>query len=199
MRVLVTGGAGFIGSHVVDQLLVRGHEVAVLDNLSSGSRDNVPDGVRLFEKDITSKEAAEVVLFYKPEVIFHLAAQISVQDSVRDPEGDAKANVLGTINILDAYKRHCKGPGVVFSSSGGAAYDPNSRRPFNEETAVFPLSPYGAAKIACEQYLMYYSQYFNCISLRYSNVYGPRQNPHGEAGVVAIFNDKVIKRRAMPN
>ena len=185
MRAVVTGGAGFVGSHVVEALLARGDEVTVLDNLSSGRRENVPDGVTLVEGDI--REPLDSVLdAARPEVVFHLAAQIDVRRSVAEPDYDATVNVLGTIRVLEAARKH--DAQVVFSSTGGAIYG-ECEAPAPETAERNPLSPYGTSKLAAEEYLASYNRLYGSghVALRYGNVYGPRQDPHGEAGVVAIF------------
>ncbi len=185
MRAVVTGGAGFVGSHVVEALLARGDEVAVLDNLSSGRRENVPDGVTLVEGDI--REPLDSVFDEaRPEVVFHLAAQIDVRRSVAEPDYDATVNVLGTIRVLEAARKH--DAQVVFSSTGGAIYG-ECEAPAPETAERNPLSPYGTSKLAAEEYLASYNRLYGSghVALRYGNVYGPRQDPHGEAGVVAIF------------
>ena len=185
MRAVVTGGAGFVGSHVVEALRARGDEVTVLDNLSSGRRENVPDGVTLAEGDI--REPLDAVFdAARPEVVFHLAAQIDVRRSVAEPDYDATVNVLGTIRVLEGARRH--GAQVVFSSTGGAIYG-ECEAPAPETAERNPLSPYGTSKLAAEEYLASYNRLYGSghVALRYGNVYGPRQDPHGEAGVVAIF------------
>ena len=186
MRAVVTGGAGFVGSHVVEALLARGDDVTVVDNLSSGRRENVPDGVPLIVTDIREPledEFAEA----RPEVVFHLAAQIDVRRSVADPLYDADVNVLGTLRVLEAARAH--DAQVVFSSTGGAIYGECENGPAPETAARLPISPYGTSKLAAEEYLAAYNRLNGSshASLRYGNVYGPRQDPHGEAGVVAIF------------
>jgi UDP-glucose 4-epimerase len=181
----VTGGAGFIGSHVVQALLARGDEVTVVDDLSRGRRENVPEGVRLVERDI--REGLEP-LFEKmrPEACFHLAAQVDVRVSVDRPAHDADVNVLGTLAVLEAARR--SDAKVVFASTGGAIYG-ECDGPAPESSERRPLAPYGVSKLAGEEYLAAYNRLYGCghVSLRYGNVYGPRQDPHGEAGVVAIF------------
>ena len=184
MRPIVTGGAGFIGSHVAEALLARGDEVHVLDNLASGRPENVPAGAELHEADIREPDA--VFDAVKPELVFHLAAQASVSVSVKEPEFDAQVNVLGTVAVLEAARRH--GAQVVFSSTGGAIYG-ECEMPANETWERRPLSPYGTSKLSGEEYLAAWNRLHGTrhVALRYGNVYGPRQDPHGEAGVVAIF------------
>lgn len=187
MRVLVTGGAGFIGSHVAEYLLTRGHEVAVVDDLSSGKRENVPEGTELYVQDVRSG-CAEVFQEFQPEALSHQAAQMDVRRSVREPDFDADVNVIGTVRLL----QNCVEQGVgkvVFASTGGAIYGEQKTFPAPEEHPEYPVSPYGVSKLAAERYLHFYSiQYgISYAALRYANVYGPRQDPHGEAGVVAIF------------
>ncbi len=189
MRILVTGGAGFIGSQVVDRFVALGHEVAVLDNLSSGRREFVPAAARLFETDITDGAAVErCVAEWKPAVVDHHAAQIDVRHSVEDPVADARTNILGALELLQACRRH----GVrkfVYASTGGALYGEGRELPATEAHPVNPESPYGASKHALEHYLHLWKLLhgLDYTVLRYPNVYGPRQNPHGEAGVNAIF------------
>ncbi|MFM8952810.1 MAG: NAD-dependent epimerase/dehydratase family protein [Planctomycetaceae bacterium] len=188
MNILVTGGAGFIGSHIVDSLLAAGHAVAVLDDLSSGSRDNLPAGVPLHVADIVDAAAvARVVAAERPDAICHQAAQMSVSRSVREPLFDAQVNCIGLINVLDAAVRTGCGR-FVFASSGGVLYG-DVTAPAPETTPANPVSPYGITKWVGERYLKFYAEEHGlaAVALRYSNVYGPRQNPHGEAGVVAIF------------
>jgi len=183
LRAIVTGGAGFIGSHAVDALLARGDEVLVLDDLSSGKRENVPDGVRLEVVDVREPLDAH---FESAEACFHLAAQVDVRVSVERPADDAATNVLGTIRVLEAARQH--GTQVVFSSTGGAIYG-ECDGPAPEDSERRPVAPYGVSKLAGEEYLAAYNRLYGTrhVSLRYGNVYGPRQDPKGEAGVVAIF------------
>jgi UDP-glucose 4-epimerase len=185
VRAVVTGGAGFIGSSVVDALLARGDEVHVLDDLSNGKRENVADGVRLHEADIRV-DVASVFGKVRPEVCFHLAAQIDVRVSVERPELDADVNVVGTLHVLEAARAH--GMKLVFSSTGGAIYG-ECDGPAAEDHPRAPLAPYGVSKLAAEEYIAAYNRLYGSshVALRYGNVYGPRQDPHGEAGVVAIF------------
>lgn len=196
MKVLVTGGAGFIGSHVCDVFLRAGHEVVALDDLSSGRRENLDGRVRLVVADIRSPEAAELIRRERPEVLCHLAAQMDVRRSVEDPRHDADVNVVGMLNLLEA-ARTSGVRKVLFSSTGGAIYGEQERFPAPESHPTRPVSPYGVSKAAGELYLGYYqAQYgLSYVALRYANVYGPRQNPHGEAGVVAIFSQRLLAGR----
>ena len=184
MRAIVTGGAGFIGSHVVEALLARGDEVYVLDDLSKGSRERVADGAELHVADIRDPDA--VFEAARPEAVFHLAAQADVRTSVERPDHDADVNVLGTVRILEAARRH--GATVIFSSTGGAIYG-ECDGPASETSPRQPLAPYGTSKLCGEEYLATWNRLYGTahVSLRFGNVYGPRQEPHGEAGVVAIF------------
>jgi len=197
MRILVTGGAGFIGSHVAQSYVDAGHEVLVLDNLSSGKEENVPAGVRFVFGDIGSDTAVEAIRTFRPEVLNHHAAQINVRKSVEDPLFDARENILGTLNLLEAARRNVVRK-VIFSSSGGAGYGEQEYFPADEKHPMRPVSPYGVAKVAVENYLHFYrGQYgLEYTSLRYANVYGPRQDPHGEAGVVAIFCTRLLREQA---
>jgi UDP-glucose 4-epimerase len=185
VRAVVTGGAGFIGSHVVEALLVRGDEVTVVDDLSRGKRENVPEGARLVQADV--REGLQAIFDEaRPEVCFHLAAQVDVRVSVEQPAHDADVNVLGTVAVLEAARRHRAQ--VVFASTGGAIYG-ECNGPAPEDAERRPVAPYGVAKLAGEEYLAAYNRLYGTghVSVRYGNVYGPRQDPHGEAGVVAIF------------
>ncbi len=195
MRVLVTGGAGFIGSHVAEELLSRGHEVAVVDDLSSGRRENVPDGARLYELDVRSG-CDRVFEEFGPEALCHQAAQMDVRRSVREPDFDADVNVLGTVRLLQNCVEHGVGK-VVFASTGGAIYGEQDSFPASENHQQYPVSPYGVSKLAGERYLHFYDVQYGLryAALRYANVYGPRQDPHGEAGVVAIFCGNLAANR----
>jgi UDP-glucose 4-epimerase len=193
MKALVTGGAGFIGSNLVDALVARGDEVTVVDNLATGRRENLEDalqnGATLEEVDIREAEAVgDVVGRTKPDVIFHLAAQIDVRKSVADPANDARINVEGTINVLSAAQAHGVGR-FVNTSSGGAIYGEGRQIPAPEDHPIAPEAPYGLSKFCAEQYCEIFTRLhgLSTVSLRYGNVYGPRQDPLGEAGVVAIF------------
>jgi UDP-glucose 4-epimerase len=185
VAVLVTGGAGFIGSHVAEALAARGDDVVVLDDLSSGKRENLPDGVELVEGDIRDG-LGDLFARVEPTICYHLAAQIDVRVSVARPDHDAAINVLGTVNVLEAARPH--ETKVVFSSTGGAIYG-ECDGPAPEDAPRLPIAPYGTSKLAAEEYLATYNRLYGTghVSLRYGNVYGPRQDPHGEAGVVAIF------------
>src|SRR5215211_3102065 len=196
MKVLLSGGAGFIGSHVADQLLARGHEVAIVDDLSTGKPENVPEGAVFYERDIRSG-CAEIFEGFRPEALSHQAAQMDVRRSVREPDFDADVNVLGTLRLLENCVR-CGVKKVVFASTGGAIYGEQREFPAPESHPPYPLSPYGVSKLAGERYLhYYYAQYgLSYAALRYANVYGPRQDPHGEAGVVAIFSGNLRAYRA---
>ena len=187
--MVVTGGAGFIGSHVVEALLARGHEVHVLDNLATGRRENVPADARFHEADIRT-DTARVFAEARPEACFHLAAQADVRVSVERPDYDADVNVLGTLRVLEAAREHAAK--VVFSSTGGAIYGEVDGRA-DEDHPRRPLAPYGASKLAAEEYLQTYNRLHDAghVVLRYGNVYGPRQDPRGEAGVVAIFMNRL--------
>jgi UDP-glucose 4-epimerase len=191
--VCVSGGAGFIGSHVADALAAAGHRVVIVDDLSSGRKDNVPAGTALQVLDIRSEDAARVMVEEQVEILVHHAAQMDVRRSVADPLLDADINLRGLLNLLEA-GRTAKLRKVVFASTGGAIYGEQDVHPADEDHPVRPVSPYGVSKLAGERYLFFYHvQYgLDAVCLRYANVYGPRQNPHGEAGVVAIFISKLL-------
>lgn len=193
MKILVKGGAGFIGSHVTDLLVAYGHDVHVLDNLSSGRKSNLPDQVPLHVFDIRSQEANDLVRREAYEVLFHFAAQMDVRKSVADPRHDADVNLGGFLNLMEA-GRQSGLQKVIFASTGGAIYGEPNTIPQDEEHQQRPLSPYGITKLSAEKYLNYYSvQYgIEAVCLRYSNVYGPRQNAQGDAGVVAIFTQRLL-------
>ncbi|MGA2976332.1 MAG: NAD-dependent epimerase/dehydratase family protein [Spirochaetia bacterium] len=194
MKILVTGGAGFIGSHVVDAFLAAGHEVAVVDDLSTGSRERLPHGVSFYLMNIGSPDLAKVFQIEKPDIVDHHAAQISVTVSTRDPILDATVNGLGLLNVLEcSLKSEVKK--FIFISSGGAIYGEAGGARLAEDHAAAPVSPYAIHKLLGEHYLRFFGTQRGLIwtSLRYANVFGPRQNPDGEAGVVAIFISKILK------
>jgi UDP-glucose 4-epimerase len=194
VAVLVTGGAGFIGSHVAEALVARGEDVVVLDDLSSGKPQNLPEGIELVEGDVREPQD-ELFAGVKPTVCYHLAAQIDVRASVARPDHDAQVNILGTVNLLQAALEH--GTQVVFSSTGGAIYG-ECDGPATEDAPRLPISPYGTSKLAAEEYLATYNRLYGTrhVALRYGNVYGPRQDPHGEAGVVSIFFSTLLAGEA---
>ena len=193
MKAVVTGGAGFIGSHITDALLARGDEVLVVDDLSRGRRELVPAAARLEVFDIRGDAFAETVLTYRPDVVFHQAAQIDVRRSVREPLLDTEINVVGTVNVLQA-SATAGVRRVIFASSGGTVYGDAETLPTPESAGFAPTSQYGAAKAAAELYGEMYARLtgLEFVALRYANVYGPRQDPHGEAGVVAIFAQRLL-------
>jgi UDP-glucose 4-epimerase len=192
-KVLVSGGAGFIGSHLVRAYQAAGDAVTVLDDLSSGRSENLPPGVALVQADVRSPEARSLVASGGFTILNHHAAQMDVRRSVEDPMFDAQVNVLGLINLLEG-ARAGGVRRVVFASSGGTVYGDGAKAPTLETAAKLPASPYGTAKLTSEYYLATFAQLFGleAVALRYSNVYGPRQNPHGEAGVVAIFGRRML-------
>jgi UDP-glucose 4-epimerase len=194
-RALVTGGAGFIGSHVADHLMAAGYRVDIIDDLSSGRPENVPAGATLHRLDIGSADASRLVRTEPFDVLCHLAAQIDVRKSVADPGFDARVNIVGTLNLLEAVRASGRPTRCIFSSTGGAIYGDFVSVPTVEDMPKDPESPYGIAKLSVELYLAYYARLhgLDTVALRYANVYGPRQDPHGEAGVVAIFCNRVLR------
>ncbi len=193
MKILVTGGAGFIGSHVVDGYVASGNKVTIIDNLVSGKKENVNSEVVLIKGDITDRDLVNRVFCeHGPfDVVNHLAAQKSVTDSVKDPIYDAQTNIIGALLVLEAARKHGVKQ-IIFSSTGGALYGEGTDLPMAEDAPILPMAPYGIAKYSVEHYLRFYQQLGLTTSiLRYSNVYGPRQDPNGEAGVVAIFCEKI--------
>jgi UDP-glucose 4-epimerase len=197
MKILVTGGAGFIASHVVDAYIARGHDVHVIDDFSTGQRKNLNARVTVHALDVASPEAASLVAELRPDVLNHHAAQMDVRRSVADPAFDARSNIIGFVNLLEP----CKDVGVrkvIFSSSGGAVYGDRDPIPADENHPTLPLSPYGVSKLSGEFYLTYYHLAFGVpyVALRYANVYGPRQSSQGEAGVVAIFISQLLAGKA---
>jgi UDP-glucose 4-epimerase len=191
--ICVTGGAGFIGSHIADALVAASHQVLIVDDLSSGRKENVPRGAELAVLDIRSEAAARFLVDRKVETLVHHAAQMDVRRSVEDPIFDAEVNLLGLLNLLEA-ARGGSLQQVIFASTGGAIYGEQDAFPADESHPARPVSPYGVAKLASERYLYFYHCQYGLAAtcLRYANVYGPRQNPHGEAGVVAIFSRRVL-------
>lgn len=193
-RVLVTGGAGFIGSHLADRLVEQGDEVIIVDDLSSGNREYLPDQAKFHQLDIQDSKTADLIIDQKPDKIYHLAAQKNLRFSLENPAADAAINILGSLNILEA-ARQAGTKSIVFASTGGAIYDQQADRPTDEQALTRPLSPYGIGKLSTEHYLYMYEQVYQLpyVALRLSNVYGPRQDPKGEAGVVAIFLNAITK------
>ncbi|MBF6354793.1 NAD-dependent epimerase/dehydratase family protein [Nocardia higoensis] len=194
MRTIITGGAGFIGSHLLDRLVADGHTVSVIDNLSSGDKSRVPDGVTLHMADIRDADTmAEIVTTERPELIFHLAAQISVRHSVADPQTDATTNILGTLNLLTAAQQ--VGARLILASTGGAMYGDGVPMPTPETMLPKTEAPYGISKYCAETYLSLFNRLHGThhLALRLGNAYGPRQDPHGEAGVVAIFCGQIAR------
>jgi UDP-glucose 4-epimerase len=197
MRILVTGGAGFIASHVVDAYIAQGHDVHVIDDFSTGQRKNLNARATVHALDVASPEAAQRLAELRPDVLNHHAAQMDVRRSVADPAFDARSNIIGFVNLLEP----CKDVGVkkvIFSSSGGAVYGDRDPIPADENHPTLPLSPYGVSKLSGEFYLTYYHLAFGIpyVALRYANVYGPRQSSQGEAGVVAIFISQLLAGKA---
>ena len=194
MKILVTGGAGFIGSHVVDRLVLEGHSVSVIDNLSTGKIENVNREAKFHKIDIISPRIERVFKKERPELLCHFAAQMDVRRSVADPIYDAQSNIIGMLNLMENGLRYGVRK-VIFASTGGAVYGEGVPYPTSEECIPRPISPYGISKLTGEHYLIYYNVSYglNYVVLRYANVYGPRQDPFGEAGVVAIFNQKILR------
>jgi len=193
VKILVTGGAGFIGSNVADRFIQEGHQVTIIDNLFTGVETNVNKKAKFFKMDIRSVVIEKIFERTKPDVLCHHAAQIDVRKSAADPIFDAEINIVGSLNLLNACVKH-KVKKVVFASTGGAIYGEQDYFPADENHPANPLSPYGVAKLTIEKYLYFYRETYGIdfVSLRYANVYGPRQNPFGEAGVVAIFTERFL-------
>lgn len=193
MKIMLTGGAGFIGSHIADLIIKEGHRVIIIDNLSNGKKANLNPAASFYHLDIRDQSLEEVFAQEKPDVLNHHAAQVSVRDSVADPIDDLEINIRGTVHLLELSRKYGVKK-VIFASSGGAIYGEQDYFPADEKHPLRPLSPYGVAKLAGESYLHYYQQIFDLpfIALRYANVYGPRQDPLGEAGVVAIFSQSML-------
>lgn len=194
MKIMVTGGAGFIGSHVVDMFITHGHEVVVVDDLSTGRLSNLNPAATFYQIDIRSPELAQVFEKEKPQVVDHHAAQMDVRHSVEDPIFDADVNVLGSIRLIELARQHAV-ERFIYISTGGAVYGEPEYLPCDERHPINPICPYGASKHTVEHYLYMYHELYNLdyVILRYPNVYGPRQDPHGEAGVVAIFTGQMLK------
>ncbi len=197
MKILITGGAGFIGSHTVDLLVEKGHKVIIIDNLSTGFKENINPKTIFYNEDLDNHEKIGMIFKKeKPEVVYHLAAQINVRESVANPIKDAQENILNTLNILElSVKNNTKH--FIFASSGGVIYGDTKITPTTEKHLENPVSPYGCSKLAMEKYLIYYNKIHDLkfTSLRYSNVYGPRQNSQGESGVVAIFFNQMFSNQ----
>jgi len=196
---VITGGAGFIGSHLVERFLREGWTVHIIDNLVTGKRANLAPGATFHELDIRDAKAAELIASAKPDVLAHLAAQMDVRRSVEDPVYDASVNILGTLNLLEAVRKHSPKTRVVFASTGGALYGDNTTPPNFEDTKKDPESPYAISKLSVEYYMAYYGRVhgLDTAATRFGNVYGPRQDPHGEAGVVAIFCGRILQGRPL--
>lgn len=193
MNILVTGGAGFIGSHIADKLIELGHNVSIIDNLSSGKEENINPKANFYKIDINDDKIIEIFKENKFDAVYHEAAQMNVRFSVEDPKFDANANIIGSINLLEAARK----TGVkkfIFASSGGAIYGEQEEFPAKENHPQNPCSPYGIAKLSVEKYMFYYKEVYGMdyVALRYANVYGPRQNAKGEAGVIAIFTQRML-------
>lgn len=194
-KILVTGGAGFIGSHIVDLFFENNYDIVVIDDLSSGRKENLHSEIKFYKVNITNaRDLAKVFEKEKPDYTIHEAAQISVSLSVRDPLFDAQTNIIGSLNLLQNCVKY-RVKGVVFASSGGTVYGEPKEFPVNENHPLIPLSPYGISKVTVEHYLNFYKKNYQLdyVALRYGNVYGPRQDPFGEAGVIAIFIQKMLK------
>jgi len=198
-RALVTGGAGFIGSHVADLFLENGYEVVIIDDLSNGDRENLPARATFHEMDVGSAGAAAIVEQGRFDVICHLAAQLDVRKSVADPMFDARANIVASLNLLEAVKRSGGKTRFIFASTGGAIYGDGAPLPSPENVVKNPQSPYGIAKLSVEHYLAYFANVhqLQTVALRFANVYGPRQGLHGEAGVVAIFSKRILAGQSL--
>ncbi len=194
MKIAVTGGAGFIASHIADAYLSLGHEVVIIDNLSTGKRENIPANARFIEMDVNDPGIPALFMEEKFDIVNHHAAQMDVRVSVQDPTYDARINILGGINIYESALRSGVKK-IIFASSGGTVYGEQEYFPADERHPTKPISPYGIAKLSNEQYLYYYAHVHGLpsVAFRYANIYGPRQNPHGEAGVIAIFAQKLLR------
>lgn len=193
-KILVTGGAGFIGSHLVDTLVKRGYNVVVIDNLSTGFKSNLNPEAKFYQLDICSAVIDKIFQKEKFDYLFHLAAQVDVRKSLQNPILDVEVNISGSLNLFRSCQKHGIKK-IIFASSGGAIYGEPDFIPANERHPEMPISPYGVAKLSVEKYLHFYKEIYKIpyVAVRYSNVYGPRQNPKGDSGVVAIFSEKLLK------
>ncbi|MDD3819643.1 MAG: NAD-dependent epimerase/dehydratase family protein [Actinomycetota bacterium] len=194
MKALITGGAGFIGSNVADGLLEKNYDVVIVDDLSNGKKENIPERAKFYKCDIRDKEIYDIFQSEKPDIVIHNAAQVSVRVSVENPLMDADINIMGGLNVINACNE-TKIKKIIFASSGGTVYGEQEYFPADENHPKNPISPYGVAKLATENYLYYFykTSGLKYISLRYANIYGPRQDPYGEAGVVAIFSRRILE------
>lgn len=196
MKIVLTGGAGFIGSNIADAYVRAGHQLVIIDDLSTGSLQNIPDGVTFYQQAIESPEVYDILATEKPDILNHHAAQIDVRKSVADPVADANVNIIGTLNLIEACRK-IDIKKIVFASTGGAIYGEQDNFPADETHRTEPKSPYGIAKLCIEKYLQFYQSTYKIpfVVLRYANVYGPRQNALGEAGVIAIFSHQLLNRK----
>jgi len=194
LKVLITGGAGFIGSNVADGLLDKNYDVVIVDDLSNGKEENIPEKAKFYKCDIRDKKIYDIFQAEKPDIVIHNAAQLSVRVSVENPLMDADINIMGGLNVINACNE-TKIKKIIFASSGGTVYGEQEYFPADENHPKNPVCPYGVAKLATENYLYYFYKTFGLkyISLRYANIYGPRQDPYGEAGVVAIFCRRILE------
>jgi len=197
-KILVTGGAGFIGSHLVDELIKEGHKVVVIDNLASGKKENLNPKIKFYKIDICNPKIFNIFKKEKPDFVFHFAAHIKARESIKKPISDAKVNILGSLNVLENCRKF-NVKKIIFASSGGEIYGAAKKIPTPEDYITRPISPYGISKLTIEKYLDSYYRLFGLpyISLRYGNVYGPRQNQNSEAGVVAIFTNKILRNKQL--
>ncbi|MDD3726478.1 MAG: NAD-dependent epimerase/dehydratase family protein [Candidatus Ratteibacteria bacterium] len=199
MRIMVTGGCGFIGSHLTDKLIEMGHNVCVVDNLSTGNIKNLNPEAHLYQMDIRDEKIKDVFEKEQPESVFHLAAQINVRRSEEDPFFDIDVNIKGSVNVIKAFLNVKDRKKFIFASTGGVMYGDTDIFPTPESVEPFPLCPYGISKLTVEKYLTYFSAFYNLqfVSLRYGNVYGPRQNAYAEAGVIAIFSTNILEGKKL--
>jgi UDP-glucose 4-epimerase len=197
-KILVTGGAGFIGSHLVNRLVEARHQVVVIDNLSTGFKSNLDPKAKFYRLNINSNTIGKIFGAEKFDYVFHFAAQIDVRKSLENPVEDAGANILGSLNLLRYCQKH-RVKKIIFASTGGAIYGEQNYFPADEKHPEYPVSPYGVAKLAVEKYLNFYKEVYGMayVALRFGNVYGPRQNPKGDSGVVAIFSEKLLNNQPL--